>query len=170
MNYGNVVGSRGSVIPLFLARRHDGVLPITDERMTRFSITLEKGVELVLDALETMWGGEIIVPKIPSYRITDVAEAVSPGCRLDVVGIRPGEKLHEEMITETDSLSTVELADRYVILPSVPVWDVAEFITAHDARMCDQGFRYSSATNTEWLTVEQLRQLIREHVDPAFAV
>jgi len=168
VRYGNVLGSRGSVIPFFLSRRHAGVLPITDRRMTRFNITIGQGVDLVLDALDTMWGGEIFVPKIPSYRIIEVAEAVSPGCRLDVVGIRPGEKLHEEMITETDSLSTVELADRYVILPSISEWDVAEFIEAHDARMCDPGFSYSSGSNTEWLTVEQVRELIREHVDPTF--
>jgi UDP-N-acetylglucosamine 4,6-dehydratase/5-epimerase len=170
VRYGNVFGSRGSVIPLFLARRGDGVLPITDERMTRFNITLDEGVDLVLGALDSMWGGEIFVPKIPSYRITDVAEAVSPGCRLDIVGIRPGEKLHEEMITETDSLSTVELADSYVILPSIPVWDVDEFIAAHDGRMCDPEFRYASNTNSDWLTVEQLRHLVRDHVDPSFAV
>jgi UDP-N-acetylglucosamine 4,6-dehydratase (inverting) len=170
VRYGNVMGSRGSVIPLFLARRRDGVLPITDERMTRFNITLEEGVDLVLDALDTMWGGEIFVPKIPSYHITDVAEAVSPGCRLDVVGIRPGEKLHEDMITETDSLSSVELTDRFVILPSLPVWNVEEFVEAHAGEMCAAGFRYSSDTNTEWLTREQIRELIREHVDPDFAV
>jgi UDP-N-acetylglucosamine 4,6-dehydratase (inverting) len=170
VRYGNVMGSRGSVIPFFLDRRHDGELPITDASMTRFNITLEEGVQLVLDALETMWGGEIFVPKISSYRITDVAEAVSPGCKLKIIGIRPGEKLHEEMITETDSYSTVELSDRYVILPSVPTWDVDEFIAARNGRMCDPGFRYSSGTNTEWLTVDQIRELIRAHVDPAFEV
>lgn len=168
VRYGNVMGSRGSVIPFFLSQRNDGVLPITDERMTRFNITLEEGVDLVLDALDTMWGGEIFVPKIPSYRITEVAEAVSPGCRLEVVGIRPGEKLHEEMITQTDSMSTVELADRYVILPSISEWDVNEFIDAHDAHMCDPGFSYSSGTNTEWLSIQQIRELIRAHVDPTF--
>lgn len=168
VRYGNVLGSRGSVIPFFLSRRHAGVLPITDERMTRFNITLEEGVDLVLDALDTMWGGEIFVPKIPSYRITELAEAVSPGCRLDAVGIRPGEKLHEEMVTETDALSTVELADRYVILPAIPVWDVGAFISAHEAKMCDPGFNYSSGTNTEWLTVRQIRELIRQHIDATF--
>lgn len=168
VRYGNVMGSRGSVIPFFLSRRHIGMLPITDERMTRFSITLEQGVDLVLDTLEKMWGGEMFVPKIPSYRLTELAEAVCPGCRFDVVGIRPGEKLHEEMITETDSLSTVELADRYVILPAIPVWGVDEFIAAHDAKLCAPGFSYSSGTNTEWLTVEQIQELVREHVDPAF--
>lgn len=170
VRYGNVMGSRGSVVPYFLDRRACGELPITDLRMTRFNITLEQGVQLVLDALDTMWGGEVFVPKIPSYRITDVAEAVAPGCKLNVIGIRPGEKLHEEMITETDSLSTVELIDGYVMLPSMPVWDVDEFIRAHDARLCEPGFRYSSGTNTEWLTVEQIRQLIHKHVDSTFEV
>lgn len=170
VRYGNVMGSRGSVIPFFLSRRDAGVLPITDEKMTRFNITLEEGVQLVIDALDTMWGGEIFVPKIPSYRIIDVAEAVAPGCRKEIVGIRPGEKLHEEMITETDSLSTVELKDRYVILPAVPTWDVAEFIKANHGRMCDPGFRYSSGENDHWLTVEQIRELIRKHVDPTLEV
>jgi UDP-N-acetylglucosamine 4,6-dehydratase len=170
VRYGNVMGSRGSVIPFFLDRRAAGVLPITDTRMTRFNITLEEGVDLVIHALENMWGGEIFVPKIPSYRITDVAEAVAPGVPLDVIGIRPGEKLHEEMVTETDSLSTVDLGDRFVILPSTPVWDVDEFIAEHNGTMCDPGFRYSSGTNSEWLTVEKIRQLIVEHVDPTFTM
>ncbi len=170
VRYGNVMGSRGSVIPFFLDRRDCGTLPITDERMTRFNITLEEGVQLVLEALSEMWGGEIFVPKIPSYRITDVAEAVVPGYHAEIVGIRPGEKLHEEMITETDSLSTVELVGKYVILPAMPVWDTGEFIAAHNGRMCDPGFRYSSGENDEWLTVEQIRELIRAHVDTAFSV
>ncbi len=164
------MGSRGSVIPFFLERRSTGVLPITDERMTRFNISLQEGVELVLYALEHMWGGEIFVPKIPSYRITDVAEAVCATCEKRVIGIRPGEKLHEEMITETDSLSTVELADKYVILPSIPLWDVDEFCETFSGKLCDPGFRYSSGENDEWLTVEDLRALIREHIDPAFSV
>ncbi|MEI7814200.1 MAG: UDP-N-acetylglucosamine 4,6-dehydratase (inverting) [Coriobacteriia bacterium] len=170
VRYGNVMGSRGSVIPFFLKHRNEGCLPITDERMTRFNITLGAGVDLVFHALESMWGGEIFVPKIPSYHITDVAEAVAPGCRIELVGIRPGEKLHEEMITETDSLSTVDLADKFVILPSMPVWDTDEFIAAHNGRMCDPGFRYSSGENDEWLTVEQIRELIRAHVDSTFSV
>jgi UDP-N-acetylglucosamine 4,6-dehydratase len=170
VRYGNVMGSRGSVIPFFLQRRADGVLPITDERMTRFNITLEEGVDLVMHALENMWGGELFVPKIPSYRITEVAEAVCPGCRREIVGIRPGEKLHEEMITETDSLSTVALADKYVILPASRLWDVDEFMQTFGGAMCDPGFRYSSGENDEWLTVDQLRTLIKEHVDPTFEV
>lgn len=168
VRYGNVMGSRGSVIPFFLDKRASGVLPITDPQMTRFNISLEDGVSLVLHALENMWGGEIYVPKIPSYRITDVAEAVAPDCRTEIVGIRPGEKLHEEMITETDAIMTVEMADKFVILPSIPLWDVDEFCAAFSATRCAPGFRYNSGSNTEWLGVEQLRELIREHVDPCF--
>jgi len=170
VRYGNVKGSRGSVIPFFLQKRRDGILPITDERMTRFSITVEQGVELVLFALNNMWGGEIFVPKIPSYRIIDVAEAVAPGCQKQIVGIRPGEKLHEEMITETDALNTIEFKDYYVILPSVPIWDVQEFMNAFGGKRCPCDFKYSSGTNTEWLTVEQIRELIRLHVDSKFSI
>jgi len=170
VRYGNVKGSRGSVIPFFLQKRRDGILPITDERMTRFSITVEQGVELVLFALNNMWGGEIFVPKIPSYRIIDVAEAVAPGCQKQIVGIRPGEKLHEEMITETDALNTIEFKDYYVILPSVPIWDVQEFMNAFGGKRCPCDFKYSSGTNTQWLTVEQIRELIRLHVDSKFSI
>lgn len=166
VRYGNVMGSRGSVIPLFLDKREDGFLPITDERMTRFNITLEQGVQMVFDALEKMWGGEIFVPKIPSYRILDVAEAIAPGCRKEIVGIRPGEKLHEEMITETDALNSVEFDDYFVILPSMPLWDVNEFTNAFNGRRCPDGFKYNSGTNSEWLSVEQLVALIQKHVNP----
>jgi UDP-N-acetylglucosamine 4,6-dehydratase len=168
VRYGNVMGSRGSVIPLFLRECEQGVLSITDERMTRFNITLEAGVALVLHALDAMWGGEIFVPKIPSYRIVDVAEAIAPNAEKRVIGIRPGEKLHEEMITETDALSTVEFEDRYVILPSAPLWDVDEFVAAGGGTLCEPGFRYNSGTNKDWLSVEQLRELIRLNVDPSF--
>lgn len=168
VRYGNVMGSRGSVIPFFLEKRREGVLPITDERMTRFNITLEEGVKLVLFSLENMWGGEIFVPKIPSYRITDVAEAVGPGCRRVSIGIRPGEKLHEEMITETDALNSVEFCDYFVILPSIPLWDIDEFTRTFSGSRCKSGFFYNSGTNSEWLSVEQIRTLIKQHVDPAF--
>jgi len=168
VRYGNVMGSRGSVIPFFLEKRQDGTLPITDERMTRFNITLEDGVDLVLFALENMWGGEIFVPKIPSYRITDVAEAVGPRCRQVTVGIRPGEKLHEEMITETDALNSLEFRDYFVILPSIPLWDVDEFARTFGGSRCAPGFSYNSGANREWLSVDQLRSLIRQHVDPSF--
>ena len=166
VRYGNVMGSRGSVIPFFLSRSKTGVLPITDERMTRFNITLEEGIKLVLYALQHMWGGEILVPKIPSYRIMDVAEAIAPGCRRDLVGIRPGEKLHEEMITETDALNTVEFINYFAILPSMPLWNTQEFTGAFNGELCTKGFKYNSGTNSDWLTVEQIRELIRVHVDP----
>lgn len=168
VRYGNVMGSRGSVIPFFLEKRKNGLLPITDERMTRFNITLEEGVELVLYALENAWGGEIFVPKIPSYRINDLAEAIAPGCRREIVGIRPGEKLHEEMITPTDALHTIEFETYFVILPSVKLWDVNSFLKTFRGRMCEEGFSYTSGSNTEWLSVEQIRKLIRLHLDPSF--
>jgi UDP-N-acetylglucosamine 4,6-dehydratase/5-epimerase len=170
VRYGNVMGSRGSVIPFFLGKRHERVLPITDERMTRFSITLEDGVKLVLHALKNMWGGEIFVPKIPSYKIIDVAEAIAPKCRREIVGIRPGEKLHEEMITITDAISTVAFKNYYVILPSIPLWDIDNFITTFNGILCRDGFCYNSGTNTEWLSVQEIRDLIRTHVDPTFTV
>lgn len=168
VRYGNVLGSRGSVVPFFLDQRRKGFLPITDARMTRFNITLQEGVDLVLDTLDEMWGGEIFVPKIPSYRITDVAEAVAPGIELRDIGIRPGEKLHEEMVTETDALSTLEFDRHYVILPTLPIWDPAELAKAKNGRPVPDGFRYSSGTNTHWLTPDQIRELIRLHVDPTF--
>ena len=170
VRYGNVMGSRGSVIPFFLRQRQSGVIPITDWRMTRFNITLGEGVDMVMMALVNMWGGEIFVPKIPSYRITDLAEAVAPECRQVFVGIRPGEKLHEEMITETDALNTIEFDRYYVILPSMPLWNPEEFAAAFNGRRCPDGFRYCSGTNTQWLTAEQIRELIRRHIDPAFDV
>lgn len=165
VRYGNVMGSRGSVIPFFLNKKSEGILPITDERMTRFNITLEDGVRLVLYALENMWGGEIFVPKIPSYRILDVADAIAPNCKKLVVGIRPGEKLHEEMVTTTDAINTIEFEKYFVILPSIPLWDVDAFLTAFSGKICLDGFSYNSGTNTDWLSVEQLRSLISNHVD-----
>lgn len=168
VRYGNVIGSRGSVIPFFLERRKTDVLPITDERMTRFNISLEDGVNLVLSAIEMMWGGEIFVPKIPSYKITDVAEAIGPNCRKEIVGIRPGEKLHEEMITETDGYNSLEFDRHFVILPSIPLFDVDEYDRVFGGRRCPEGFKYNSGTNTEWLSVEEIRQQIRDHVDPTF--
>lgn len=170
VRYGNVMGSRGSVIPFFMNKRSEGVLPITDEHMTRFNITIEDAVKLVLKALEIMWGGEIFVPKIPSYRITDVAQAIAPECRTEIVGIRPGEKLHEEMVTATDSLNTVEMDDYFVILPSTPLWSVGDFITKFNGNMCSAGFCYNSGTNSEWLSVEELRSLISHNVDATLRV
>jgi UDP-N-acetylglucosamine 4,6-dehydratase/5-epimerase len=171
VRYGNVIGSRGSVVPFFLNKRQDGVLPITHPDMTRFNISLEEGVDLVLHALEHAWGGEIFVPKIPSYKITDVAEAIAPDARQDVVGIRPGEKLHEEMITETDSYSTVELDKYFVILPATPnKWTPEDFMKNFKGKMVEPGFRYNSQTNDAWLTPEEIREQIRQHVDPSFTV
>lgn len=170
VRYGNVMGSRGSVIPFFMEKKKEGILPITDERMTRFNITLEDGVKLVLFALENMWGGEIFVPKIPSYKITDVAEAIAPDCQLKIVGIRPGEKLHEEMITITDALCTVEFGKYFVILPSIPLWDVDKFVSAFGGKRCGDGFWYNSGTNSEWLSVTDIRELIKSHVDSTFGI
>lgn len=171
VRYGNVMGSRGSVIPFFLSKRAGGVLPITHEEMTRFNISLQDGVNMVMYALEHHLGGEIFVPKIPSYRILDVAEAVAPECRIEIVGIRPGEKLHEEMITDTDSLNTIDLGRYYAILPSVSfTYTEAEYLAHHNAVKVPFGFKYNSGSNTEWETVESLRQLVKEHVDPNFTV
>ena len=169
VRYGNVIGSRGSVVPFFLQQRHTGVLPITHPDMTRFNISLAQGVDLVLYALEHAWGGEVFVPKIPSYKITEVARAIGPDCEQRVVGIRPGEKLHEEMITQTDAMSTVELPRYYVILPTMPHWDVDKFIAHFHGQRVPENFHYDSANNTDWLSAEQIREEIREHVDASFS-
>ncbi|TPG63719.1 UDP-N-acetylglucosamine 4,6-dehydratase (inverting) [Hymenobacter nivis] len=168
VRYGNVIGSRGSVVPFFLKERRTGVLPITHPDMTRFNISLEEGVDLVLYALEHAWGGEIFVPKIPSYKITEVARAIGPDCEQRIVGIRPGEKLHEEMITETDALSTVELPRYYVILPNTPNWNVDKFVDHFNGRRVPLGFHYDSANNDEWLDAAQIQEEIRRHVDADF--
>ncbi|PSU50927.1 UDP-N-acetylglucosamine 4,6-dehydratase (inverting) [Photobacterium frigidiphilum] len=171
VRYGNVMGSRGSVIPFFLNKSKEGVLPITHKDMTRFNISLQDGVNLVMFALGHHLGGEIFIPKIPSYKITDVAEAVAPECQIRIVGIRPGEKLHEEMITDTDSLNTIDLGPYYAILPSVSFTCTEEdYIKHHSAKKVPFGFKYNSGTNTEWESVENLRDLIRTHVDPNFNV
>jgi len=168
VRYGNVLGSRGSVIPFFLERRRTGTLPITDPRMTRFNISLVEGVALVRHAIEAARGGEIFVPKIPSYRILDVAEAIGPGCKREMVGIRPGEKIHEEMITESDSFSTVDCGPHFAILSPNYHYSIEDYIAQTGARRVTEGFRYNSGENTEWLSVEQLRGLIREQLDPSF--
>jgi UDP-N-acetylglucosamine 4,6-dehydratase len=165
VRYGNVMGSNGSVIPFFMKKREDGILPITDPGMTRFNISLQEGVEMVLHAIHHAWGGELFVPKIPSYRIMDVANAICPTCKKDVVGIRPGEKLHEEMITSSDSFYTYDLGSYYVILPSVPIWDLDAFIDAFNAQKVEEGFSYNSGKNDQWETVESLRTLIHKHVE-----
>ncbi|NGP76682.1 UDP-N-acetylglucosamine 4,6-dehydratase (inverting) [Balneolaceae bacterium YR4-1] len=170
VRYGNVMGSNGSVIPFFLKKREKGVLPITDPEMTRFNITLQGGVDMVLYALEHAWGGELFVPKISSYKITDVAEAIGPKCEKPVVGIRPGEKIHEEMITTSDSYNTYDLGDYYVILPHSPRFKMEDFIEHFGAEKVEPGFCYNSGENSEWETIDSLRKLIKEHVDPTFSV
>lgn len=171
VRYGNVMGSRGSVIPFFLEKRKDGILPITHKEMTRFNISLQDAVDLVLFAIGNHLGGEIFVPKIPSYRIMDIASAIAPDCEIRIVGIRPGEKLHEEMITNTDSLNTIDLGPYYAILPSVSmVYTEEEFIKHYKAKKVDFGFEYNSGTNTQWESVESLRNLIRKHVDHNFEI
>ena len=170
VRYGNVMGSNGSVIPFFIKKRAEGVLPITNEKMTRFTITLEDGVDMVLHALEHAWGGECFIPKIPSYKITDVAEAIGPECEHKIIGLRPGEKIHEEMITSSDSFYTYDLGKYYTILPSQHKWSLDEFIDHFNAKKVDLGFRYNSGENDDWVSVEDLRKLIKEHVDPLFTV
>lgn len=170
VRYGNVMGSNGSVIPFFLKKRKEGVLPITDATMTRFNITLTEGVDMVLHALESAWGGEILVPKIPSYKITDVAMAIGPDCEHRVIGIRPGEKIHEEMITSSDSFSTYDLGKYYTILPHGMNFKTADFIDQFKAKRVELGFRYNSGENDQWVSVEDLRKLIKEHVDPTFTI
>lgn len=170
VRYGNVMGSNGSVIPFFMDKKKEGILPITDPTMTRFNISLQGGVDMVMHALEHAWGGELFIPKIPSYRITDVAEAIGPECEKPIIGIRPGEKIHEEMITSSDSFFTYDLGEYYVILPSTHTWKLEDFITTFDAKKVAQGFSYDSGNNTEWETVESMRKLIKEHVDSSFEI
>jgi UDP-N-acetylglucosamine 4,6-dehydratase/5-epimerase len=166
VRYGNVMGTRGSVIPFFLKQRGSGVLPITDPAMTRFNITLQEGVEMVNWAIDNALGGEIFVPKIPSYRITDVAEAIGPECEKPVIGVRPGEKVHEEMITVSDSYNTVDLGDQFAILPSTGGKVNEVYLNRAGAKLLPQGFCYNSGSNDRFLSVEELRTLIRQHVDP----
>lgn len=171
VRYGNVMGSRGSVIPFFMKKKEEGVLPITHEKMTRFNITLQEGVNMVMYALENHIGGEIFVPKIPSYKILDIVNAIAPDIKTIDVGMRPGEKLHEEMITDTDSLNTIDLGKYYAILPSISyTYTEKEYMKHHNAKKVPFGFIYNSGTNTEWETVEGLRKLIKEHVDPNFVL
>lgn len=173
VRYGNVMGSRGSVIPFFLERKSSGILPITSTDMTRFNISLQEGVDMVLWALENAWGGEIFVPKIPSYRITDVAKAIAPECRQEIVGIRPGEKVHEEMITVSDGYNTVDLDRYYAILPATGEGATGaiaadEYRAKKGAKSVSPGFSYDSGTNSRFLSVEEIRELIRVHVKPDF--
>lgn len=170
VRYGNVMGSNGSVMPFFLKKKEDGYLPITDANMTRFNISLKEGVDMVLHALDTSWGGELFVPKIPSYKITDVATAIAPECEQKIVGIRPGEKVHEEMITASDSFTTYDLGKYYVILPQTPQWELNDFIMHFKATKVKEGFNYNSGANNEWISVNEIRNLIKEHIDPAFRI
>lgn len=170
VRYGNVMGSNGSVIPFFLKKRSEGFLPITDRNMTRFNISLQGGVDMVMHALFNAWGGEIFVPKIPSYKILDVAKAIGPDCEHRIVGIRPGEKVHEEMISASDSFFTYDLGKYFTILPSTLNWSLKEFIEKNNAIKVKEGFAYNSLDNTEWETVDSLRILINKFVDPSFSV
>lgn len=165
VRYGNVMGSRGSVIPFFMNKKSEGTIPITHPKMTRFNISLQAGVDMVMYALEHHLGGEIFIPKIPSYRILDMAEAIAPECETAIVGVRPGEKLHEEMITDTDSLYTIDLGKYYAILPSVSViFNEGDYLFHHKAKKVQFGFRYNSGSNAQWESVDSLRDLISEHV------
>jgi len=167
VRYGNVMGSRGSVVPFFLERRKTGELPITDPAMTRFNISLQEGVDMVLWALEHAQGGEIFVPKIPSYRVTELARAIGPTCVQRVTGIRPGEKIHEEMITASDSVNTVDLGCYFAILSSAGGHSVESYCAAQGAKPVPSGFAYNSGSNPNFLTMEQLRELVAHEVaDP----
>ncbi len=171
VRYGNVMGSNGSVMPFFIKKKKiDNILPITDPSMTRFNISLEGGVEMVMYALENAWGGELFVPKIPSYKIVDVAEAIGPNCKKPIVGVRAGEKIHEEMITPSDSINTYDLGNYYAILPTSPMWNIEDYIKNFNANLVPKGFSYNSNENDEWETVESLRELIKKHVDSNFSI
>jgi UDP-N-acetylglucosamine 4,6-dehydratase len=158
VRYGNVVGSRGSVVPVFLKQREKGAITITDERMTRFWITLDQGVHFVMDCIEQMQGGEVFVPKIPSMKITDLANAVAPGTKVEVIGIRPGEKLHEVLISEDEARTTIELDKMYVVQPAEALWFGRTW--EHQGTSLTNGYRYASNTNTEWLSIEDLKKII----------
>ena len=164
VRYGNVMGSRGSVIPFFMQKQKEGIIPITHKEMTRFNISLEEGVGMVMYAIENAIGGELFVPKIPSYKIETVAKAIAPNAQLEYIGIRPGEKLHEEMITESDSYNTIEFDRYYAILPSGS--DLNKYLSHYNAKMVTPNFKYNSGTNTEWETIESMRDKIKKYVYP----
>jgi UDP-N-acetylglucosamine 4,6-dehydratase len=166
VRYGNVMGSRGSVIPFFMKKRETGVLPITDPRMTRFNISLREGVDMVLWSIENARGGEILVPKIPSYRVVDLATAIGPNCEQRVIGVRPGEKVHEEMITSSDSYNTVDIGKYFAILSPAGGFTVEQYCGISGGKLVQPGFSYASSSNPVFLSVEQLRALIVEHVLP----
>lgn len=160
VRYGNVISSNGSVIPFFLKKKQSGVLPITSADMTRFSITLNEGVKIVLYALENAWGGELFIPKIPSYNIMDLAKAIDKNCKIKIIGIRPGEKIHEEMISNSDSYNTYDIGNYYVILPHIMKFELKDFISKFKARKVPIGFNYNSKENKVFLSVEELNKLI----------
>lgn len=160
VRYGNVMSSNGSVIPFFLNKKKSGILPITDPKMTRFNISLQEGVNMVLFALENAWGGELFVPKIPSYNIMDLAKAVDSNCTTRIIGIRPGEKVHEEMISSSDSYNTYDIGKYYVILPTIVKWELEEFIDKFNAKKVPIGFNYNSKENNHFLSVKELKSLI----------
>jgi UDP-N-acetylglucosamine 4,6-dehydratase (inverting) len=171
VRYGNVMGSNGSVIPFFLKRKKiDGILPITVDSMTRFNISLQGGVDMVMHAIEHSWGGEIFIPKIPSYKITDVAQALAPECKIEIIGIRPGEKIHEEMITSSDSFYTYDTGRYYVILPQNTRWNLNDFLEKHNAMIVPAEFSYNSGSNTQWETIDTLRKKIKENIDSDFQI
>lgn len=168
VRYGNVMGSNGSVIPYFIKMKDkNNILPITHPEMTRFNIPIEGGVEMVFHALEHAWGGEIFIPKIPSYKVVDVAEAIGPDSKKPIVGVRPGEKIHEEMITSADSLNTYDLGKYYTILPIKSKWNLDEFLNKFNGTKVQEGFTYNSGENDEWETVESLRFKMKKylHID-----
>lgn len=166
VRYGNVLGSRGSIVPFFLKKRAEGKLPITHPDMTRFNITLDEGVALVMRALEDMQGGETFVPKIPSYKVVDVATAVAPNAKQEIIGIRPGEKIHEDLITDADAHNTYDVGDHYIVAPrETPAFAA---LRRADRRCCAPGFRFTSGVNDQWLSIAEIRALIKKHVDPTF--
>ena len=170
VRYGNVMGSNGSVIPFFMKKRKEGFLPITDDKMTRFNISLDGGVDMVFHAMAHAWGGEIFIPKIPSYKITEVAKAIAPDIEHRIIGIRPGEKIHEEMITPSDSFYTYDMGKYYAIIPNVPNWDEENFVKTFSAKKVKTGFSYNSGENTDWVGVEELRTFIKQHIDADFSI
>ena len=168
VRYGNVMGSRGSVIPLFIKESKKGIIPLTHKKMTRFNITLEESISMVLWSIENSIGGEILVPKIPSYKITDLADAIAPNCKQEIKGIREGEKLHEEMITVSDSTNTYDIGKYYVILPGSYDPSIHFKKMGTKFEKVEEGFSYISSTNKDFLSIKQLRDLIKRHVDPSF--
>ena len=164
VRYGNVMASRGSVIPFFLSKKESGIFPITDKRMTRFNITLQEGVNFVFFSLKNMWGGEIFVPKIPSYNVIDVVKAISPTAKIKIIGIRAGEKLHEEMISSSDAINTLEFKNYYAILPNSKflAWDKEKYLKKNKfGKICSDDFTYNSRTNKNFLNIPQIKNLLK---------